>query len=113
MRQDWGKMAEEYLAQRHELVLSIQLIDSRHQPTTLDKQLNEWLLYHQRDHIVVATKTDKLSGNKLKISLQELEKTLPESKIITYSATTGKGREELWREIENSLEKSRVLNIFS
>ncbi len=105
MRSDWGKMAEEYLSERQELVLSIQLVDSRHQPTTLDKQLNEWLTYHQKNHLVVATKTDKLSGNKLKTSLQEIEKALPTSRIISYSALTGKGREEVWREIGNSLVK--------
>src|SRR6476469_5029551 len=37
MRQDWGRMAEEYLADRRELALAIQLIDSRHEPTGLDK----------------------------------------------------------------------------
>lgn len=105
MRQDWGKMAEDYLARREELVLSIQLIDSRHQPTTLDKQLNEWLVYHQKNHLVVATKADKLSNNKLKTSLQEIEKTLPESKVVAYSSLTGKGRDELWREIGESLGK--------
>src|SRR5476651_2700645 len=43
MRSDWGKMAEEYLAGRNELALCVQLIDSRHKPTPLDIQLNEWL----------------------------------------------------------------------
>ena len=105
MRQDWGKMAEEYLAERRELMLSIQLVDSRHQPTMLDKQLNEWLIYHQKNHIIVATKADKLSNNKLKTSLEEMEKLLPVSRIIPYSALTGKGREELWREIGDSIEK--------
>ncbi len=108
MRADWGKMAEEYLAERHELVLSIQLVDSRHPPTTLDKQLNEWLIYHQKNHLVVATKTDKLSSNKLKESLLEVEKALPESRIISYSVMTGKGRDELWREIGNALEKKKM-----
>src|SRR3954467_10853015 len=51
MRADWGKMAEEYLAERHELVLSIQLVDSRHEPTKLDLQLNEWLTYHGKPHL--------------------------------------------------------------
>ncbi len=105
MRADWGKMAEQYLSQRGELVLSIQLVDSRHKPTTLDLQLNEWLIYNRKNHLVVATKIDKLSANKLKSSLQEIEQSLPESRIIPYSATTGKGREEVWREIGNSLEK--------
>src|SRR6266478_3802878 len=31
MRADWGKMAEEYLANRDALALCVQLIDSRHQ----------------------------------------------------------------------------------
>lgn len=106
MRADWGKMAEEYLANRAELVLSIQLVDSRHAPTTLDKQLNEWLLYHQKNHLVVATKADKLSNNKLKESLQKIEQILPHSRIIPYSSITGKGRDEIWREINVSLEKS-------
>lgn len=105
MRADWGKMAEEYLARRNELVLCIQLIDSRHKPTSLDKDLHEWLVYHQKNHIVVATKADKLSYNNLKKNLQEIEKSMPESRILSYSSTTGKGKDELWGEISNSLEK--------
>ena len=104
MRKDWGIMAEEYLAKRRELMLSIQLVDSRHLPTELDRQLNEWLIYHQKKHIVVATKADKLSQNKLKKSLDEMRKILPESKIITYSSVTGKGKDEVWREIESALQ---------
>ncbi len=103
MRSDWGKMAEEYLSKREALRLFIQLVDARHKPTELDKQLNEWLVFHQKNHLIVATKADNLSNNKLNKSLQEIEQALPESKIIAYSATTGKGRDALWREIENSL----------
>ncbi len=106
MRLDWGKMAEEYLAQRQELLLSIHLVDSRHKPTELDRVLHEWLVYNQKNHIVVATKADKLSNNKLKKSLEEIEKALPESKIIVYSALTGKGKDALWREIAAALEKN-------
>ncbi len=102
MRQDWGKMAEDYLSKRVELKLFIQLIDVRHKPTALDRDLNEWLFYHQKKTLVVATKADKLSSNKLKKALLEIEVTLPESKIITYSSTTGKGRDAVWREIESS-----------
>jgi GTP-binding protein len=103
MRADWGKMAEEYLVQRDELRLSIQLVDARHKPSELDRELNEWLLFHQKPHIVVATKADKLSSNKLRKSLSEIEEVLPESKIIAYSSETGKGREAVWREIETAI----------
>jgi len=39
MRQDWGKMAEDYLADRKGLVLCVQLVDARHTPTELDREL--------------------------------------------------------------------------
>ncbi|HEY0657397.1 MAG TPA: ribosome biogenesis GTP-binding protein YihA/YsxC [Pyrinomonadaceae bacterium] len=102
-RAEWGVMAEEYLANRNELALSIQLIDSRHNPTELDLQLNEWLVFHRKNHIIVATKADKLSSNKLQKSLLDIKKMLPESKILTYSSVTGKGKEQIWAEIGNAL----------
>lgn len=105
MRADWGKMAEEYLANRQELVLSIHLVDSRHEPTTLDLQLHEWLVFNEKNHRVVATKADKLSNNKLKKSLETIETAFPESLVLAYSAETGKGRDAVWREIGNALEK--------
>lgn len=105
MRADWGKMAEEYLANRQELVLSIHLVDSRHHPTELDRQLHEWLVFHEKNHAVIATKADKLSNNKLKKSLEEIETVFPESLVLAYSAETGKGRDHVWREIGNALEK--------
>ena len=103
MRADWGKMAEEYLSKRSELVLFIQLVDSRHLPTELDQKLHEWLQFHQKNSIIVATKADKLSKTQLQKSLREIEKTLPESKVLPFSAQTGNGRETVWREIENAL----------
>ena len=99
MRSDWGEMAEEYLSQREELALCIQLIDSRHKPTALDIQLNEWLVHHQKPHVVVATKADKISANELTKSLSETRKLFAASKVLPYSARTGRGRDELWSEI--------------
>ena len=106
MRADWGKMAAEYLAERQELALCVQLVDSRHTPTPLDLQLNEWLVHYDKPHIVAVTKTDKLSNNELRKSLAETRKTLIDVKIVPYSARTGRGREELWAEINTALENS-------
>jgi GTP-binding protein len=103
MRQDWGKMAEEYLLKRRELRLFIQLLDSRHKPTALDRDLNDWLDYHQKKTLVVATKADKMSNNQLIKAMREIETALPDRQIIAYSSETGKGREAVWREIEKSL----------
>lgn len=103
MRADWGVMAEEYLAEREELRLSIQLIDARHKPTALDVQLHEWLVYHQKNHIIVATKADKLSNNQLSKTLKVIEKSLPNSRLIAFSSVSGKGRDAVWREIQDNL----------
>jgi GTP-binding protein len=103
MRSDWGKMAEEYLSQREQLALSIQLVDSRHKPSQLDLQLHEWLEFNQKDYLVVATKTDKLSSNELTKQIRLIETNMPESKIISYSAQSGKGRDSVWSEIATAL----------
>jgi GTP-binding protein len=106
MRQDWGLMAQEYLAKRPQLMLSIELVDSRHSPTKLDEQLHEWLVFNRKPHIIVATKADKLSNNQLKKNLFDIEMALPKSKIVAYSAKTGKGRDQLWQEILQTIEKN-------
>jgi len=105
MRSDWGQMAEEYLSERESLALCIQLVDARHEPTKLDKQLHEWLTFHKKPHIIAATKADKLSSNQLKKSIAVIDSELPESAVIAYSSTSGKGRDALWNAIRDALNK--------
>ena len=104
-RSDWGRIAEDYLSNRSELALSIQLIDARHAPTALDKQLFDWLTFNEKQHLVVATKSDKLSNNQLTTQLRNIRKDLQGREVIACSVRTGKGREELWRLIETAVEK--------
>lgn len=103
MRADWGKMAEEYLSGREELVLSIHLVDSRHEPSALDRQLHEWLVYNEKPHLIVATKADKLSKNQLIKQVNTIEATLTGSKVLLFSSEKGSGRDALWSEIESAL----------
>lgn len=105
MRADWGQMARDYLEDRRELALCIHLIDSRHKPTALDMQLNEWLEAKQKPRIVVATKSDKLSNNELSKTLAVIRKEIPEARVIAYSATSGRGRDDLWTEILAAVSK--------
>lgn len=107
MREGWGAMAEDYLSERPELALCIQLIDSRHDPSKLDLQLNEWLVVGQRDHVVVATKSDKLSSNELSKQLKKIGKDLPSSKVLPYSSQSGKGRDTVWAAIAQALDHQR------
>ncbi len=103
MREDWGKMAEDYLAKREQLVLSIQLVDSRHDPTSLDKQLYEWLVFHDKPNLIVATKADKLSNNKLIRSVNVFKKAMPETEIAPFSSVTGKGKDMIWGAIQTAV----------
>ena len=98
-------MAEDYLTGRTELMLSIQLVDSRHEPTSLDRELNEWLVYHEKQHVVVAAKADKLSNNELGKQLRLIEEAFAESTVMPYSAQSGKGRDGLWGRIGSMIEK--------
>ena len=99
VRSTWGEMATNFLAKRAWLVLSIQIVDSRHEPTALDLQLNEWLRHYGKPHVVVATKSDKLSQNELRKNLERVRRALKDSRVVAYSAVTRHGREELWRHI--------------
>ena len=103
IRATWGEMASSYLAKRIELVLSIQIVDSRHEPTTLDLQFNEWLQHFAGPQLIVATKSDKLSNNELRKNVERIKHAFKADQVLTYSAVTGRGREEVWRSIEQAI----------
>lgn len=100
---NWGEMVSSYLAKRSQLVLSIHLVDSRHEPTKLDLQLHEWLEHSFKPRLIVATKSDKLSNNELKESLGRAKRVFSEDRVIAFSAKTGIGRDEVWRTIDSAL----------
>src|ERR687889_1092052 len=76
VRESWGQLVTGYLAKREPLVLSIQIVDSRHEPTSLDLQLREWLLAEGKPFLTVATKSDKLSQNESHKNLARARKIL-------------------------------------
>lgn len=98
VKREWGPMVEKYLATRPNLVLSIVITDSRHEPTKLDLQMIEWLKAKKKPFVIVATKADKLSGNKLRASISR-GPAVQGIKLIAYSAVTGMGADRIWKEI--------------
>jgi GTP-binding protein len=96
---EWPKFIEPYLKERATLALAIVLIDANVPPQAPDRQLIEFLQEAGRELLVVATKTDKLSGNKLGHTLAALAAAHGVAEILAYSAKTGAGRSELWQEI--------------
>jgi GTP-binding protein len=103
LKAEWGANAENFLAKREQLVLSIHLVDSRHEPSKQDLQLHAWLEHHQKPHLIVATKSDKLSNNDLRRNINRIRQALKTTQVVVYSATLKRGREEVWSAIEKSL----------
>ena len=104
IKSSWSEMATTFLAKRRQLVLSIHIVDSRHEPTKQDLQLHEWLEQSGKPQLIVATKSDKLSHNELRRNLQHIARVLDTDSVMAYSAKSGRGREELWRAIRSVIE---------
>src|SRR5579859_3653731 len=98
---EWPKFIEPYLEQRRALQLAICLIDANVPPQSSDSQLIDFLRSVDRQFLVVATKADKLSGNKLRPALVSLAREHGVESILPYSAKTGAGRNELWKVIRD------------
>jgi GTP-binding protein len=89
----WPSFIEPYLRGRTCLALCLSLVDVSIPPQPSDRQLLEFLQATGRSFVVVATKSDRLSSNQLRNSLQVLSQEFPEARIVAYSARTGAGKE--------------------
>ncbi len=105
VKAEWSAAATDYLIKREPLVLSVHLIDARHEPAASDLQLHAWLNHHQRPNVIVATKSDKLSNNEFTRNIARARKTLGTEDILAYSAVTGRGREAISRRILDAVKR--------
>lgn len=97
---EWPKFIEPYLAARPQLALCICLVDSMIPAQPGDKQLIDWLRSIDRPFAVVATKTDRLSGNERTRNLSALRKGLEVDEILSVSSKTNAGIQLLWAKVE-------------
>ena len=97
--QQWPSFIDPYLKQRPCLALCVVLIDVNVPPQSPDRQLLDFLSEIKRPTLIVATKSDRLSDNRLHNVLQTLAQEYSQAHILPYSARTGAGRQELWQEI--------------
>jgi GTP-binding protein len=96
---EWPKFIEPYLQDRPTLALCLALVDVNVPPQESDRKLLSFLQSAQRNFVVVATKSDRLSNNQLRNAVKALSQEYPGTPLLPYSATTGSGRAELWKEI--------------
>ena len=108
VKKHWGPMVEKYLATRPNLVLSILITDSRHEPTELDLLMKGWLEAREKPFIIVATKADKLSSNQLRASLSRASAVVGSSELVAYSAVSRSGAARIWKEITRRISERGV-----
>jgi GTP-binding protein len=105
---EWPKFIEPYLNDRPTLALCIALIDANVPPQQSDRQLLDFLNASGREFLLVATKSDRMSNNQLNSALRTLAKEYPAARLLPYSAKTGAGREELWKQIRQAAKSASV-----
>lgn len=98
-RAKWGKMIEEYLTSRENLIAVVSLVDFRHEPSADDVQMYEFLKYYEIPVIVVATKADKIPRGKWNKHESIIKKKLDFDKnddFIVFSSVNKDGLDAAW-----------------
>jgi GTP-binding protein len=96
-RAEWKPLIEGYLRSSPELRGIVQLLDVRHDPTSDDRQMLDFLASVGVPALFALTKVDKLSSTHRAARIAALSDQLqvPSDQVIPFSAVTGEGRDEL------------------
>ena len=95
----WGRMIENYLHGSKQLKAVFLLVDIRHEPSTNDKDMYQWIVAQGYEPVIIATKLDKIKRSQVQKQIKILKeglKLLPGTQLIPFSAETKQGRDEIW-----------------
>jgi GTP-binding protein len=96
-RVQWQRLIEDYLIHSRNLRGLVIIIDIRRGPEAEEEALYDFLTYHQRSFLIVATKCDKLKRSQIEQQRKILAAQLNDQPLILFSAQEGTGKEELWQ----------------
>jgi len=101
----WRALINTYLEEAEALRLMFLLLDARRTPGDHDKQMHSWTMAAGIDERIVLTKSDKLSNSQLARNTTEIagELSVDKKAVIPSSVVTGKGIDEVRREIASRL----------
>lgn len=108
----FGLMIEEYLENRPNLTRVYMLVDSRHRPSGGDILMYKYLKYHKLPVTIIATKSDKISKNKLEKATSAIKKDLAleeNDNLIVLSNVTKAGKDKVLNEIEDLINVEETL----
>jgi len=116
VRKSWGPMVESYLKNRRAVEESgvvanrglcavVVILDVRRLPNQGDHDLFAWLAHYKIQDLKVLTKADKLKKNAQGKQRNAIARELSEdpSSLILFSATTGLGKQQLWKAVKSLL----------
>jgi len=110
MREEWRPLIEGFLGDRAQIALVIMVVDLRHEPTVLDRQMAYWLRHFGFPFLVTATKADKVprgrweKHRKIVASALELERDA----VLLFSAVRGEGKRELFSAITDAVSREGI-----
>lgn len=106
MQKNWKNLVEATLIGNPNLKGMVLIIDARRGLQNEELAFLEWLKIQAIPTLLIANKIDKLKKRELAIQLEHIKKILkaewPDGEgihVVPYSARTGAGKPELWREI--------------
>jgi GTP-binding protein len=95
----WKQLIEQYLLHRRSLELCFLILDARRGWMEKDLELKQWLEFHNRRYIVIATKTDKLRTQKDQRQSAAAIRQFQDDEPLPFSAVTCRGVREIWQAI--------------
>jgi GTP-binding protein len=103
-KEKWGVLLDDFLKSQN-IKLLISLVDIRHEPTSDDKMMINFLYHYQIPFVLVATKADKLPKTKIKPRLKEISASLRVGigDVTASSAESRLGKEEILSMIEKAI----------
>lgn len=108
-QEKFGKMIEEYLEKRDQLVRVFMLVDFRHKPTEDDKLMYNFLKYYRIPVTIVATKVDKVGSSKMeknkKLILDTLDLVVGDD-LVLFSSITKLGKEDILKKLEDFVDET-------
>lgn len=99
----WSELMEGYFGSGRNIPLVIELLDMRHKPTADDYTMLDFLKNSGLHFVIALTKCDKLNKTETENRRTELKEELKDYGEVTkieFSSVSGKGVEELRKQIE-------------
>ena len=105
-KKTWASVIETYLIDNQNLRTVFVLLDLRHNPTQLDKEMINFLVFHSIPFKIIATKADKIAKSKIPQASAKLAKELAlrQEMISAISSENGYGVKQLLEFVESNLE---------